>query len=170
VVSFKPLPFYPRKWAPGTNFIGGWVDPRAGLDDMEKWKFFILPGLEIPPLLVVQPIASRYTDWAIAAPRTQYITSKFRYASTILSSANIKDAHHCHLSDKANSLNWMLFSVVFKRPQLRLQVTVPPFEMSQTTCVLSYRLHVSNKKLWEELMACDILSFDTKRTAKKRIY
>jgi hypothetical protein len=24
---------------PGTHFIGGWVDPRAGLDDMEKWKF-----------------------------------------------------------------------------------------------------------------------------------
>jgi hypothetical protein len=21
---------------PGTHFIGGWVDPRAGLDDMEK--------------------------------------------------------------------------------------------------------------------------------------
>jgi hypothetical protein len=22
--------------SPGTHFIGGWVDPRAGLDDMEK--------------------------------------------------------------------------------------------------------------------------------------
>jgi hypothetical protein len=41
------------------------VDPRAGLDDMEKWKFFTLPGLELPPLLVVQPVASRYTDWAL---------------------------------------------------------------------------------------------------------
>jgi hypothetical protein len=52
---------------PGTHFIGGWVDPRAGLDDMEKWKFFNLPGLDLPPLLVVQPVASRYTDWAIPA-------------------------------------------------------------------------------------------------------
>jgi hypothetical protein len=51
----------------GTRFIGGCVDLRAGLDDMEKWKFFILPGLELPPLLVVQPVASRYTDWAIQA-------------------------------------------------------------------------------------------------------
>jgi hypothetical protein len=25
------------------------VDPRAGLDDMEKLKFFTLPGLELPP-------------------------------------------------------------------------------------------------------------------------
>jgi hypothetical protein len=30
---------------------------------MEKWKFFTLPGLELPPPLVVQPVASLYTDW-----------------------------------------------------------------------------------------------------------
>jgi hypothetical protein len=33
---FCKLPLYPRERAPGTHFIGGWVDPRAGLDDMEK--------------------------------------------------------------------------------------------------------------------------------------
>jgi hypothetical protein len=53
--------------SPGTHFIEGWVDPRAGLDDMEKWKFLTLPGLELVPLLVVQPVVSRYTDWAIPA-------------------------------------------------------------------------------------------------------
>jgi hypothetical protein len=26
------------------------VEPRAGLDDMEKLNFFILPGLELRPL------------------------------------------------------------------------------------------------------------------------
>jgi hypothetical protein len=26
----------PCCFTPGTHFIGGWVDPRAGLDDMEK--------------------------------------------------------------------------------------------------------------------------------------
>jgi hypothetical protein len=36
VVSFTPLPLYPRERAPSIHFIGGWVDPRAGLDDMEK--------------------------------------------------------------------------------------------------------------------------------------
>jgi hypothetical protein len=55
------------RFTPGTHFIGGWVDPRAGLDDMEKWKFFTLLGLEFPSPIVVQPIASRYTDWAIPA-------------------------------------------------------------------------------------------------------
>jgi hypothetical protein len=35
---------------PGTHWIGGWVDPRTGLDDVEKRKFLILPGLELRPL------------------------------------------------------------------------------------------------------------------------
>jgi hypothetical protein len=33
-----------------TNWIGGWVDPRADLDDVEKRKFFALPGLELQSL------------------------------------------------------------------------------------------------------------------------
>jgi hypothetical protein len=52
----------PCRFTPGTHFIGGCVDPRAGLDDMEKGKFLTLSGLELPPPLVVQPVASRYTD------------------------------------------------------------------------------------------------------------
>jgi hypothetical protein len=43
------------------------MGPRAGLDDMEKWKFFTLPGLEPRPL-VVQPVTSRYTDCAKTKP------------------------------------------------------------------------------------------------------
>jgi hypothetical protein len=45
-----PAAFYPRERAPGTHCIGSWVDPRAGLDDVEKWKFLPLPGLEPRPL------------------------------------------------------------------------------------------------------------------------
>jgi hypothetical protein len=33
--------------APGTHWIGGWVDPRAGLEDLEKRNFLTLPGLEL---------------------------------------------------------------------------------------------------------------------------
>jgi hypothetical protein len=50
VVNFTPRPLYPRERAPGTHCIGGWVDPRAGLDDMEKQQFLTLPGLEPQPL------------------------------------------------------------------------------------------------------------------------
>jgi hypothetical protein len=38
MVSFTPLPLYPREIAPGTHWIGGWVCPRAGLDPVEKRK------------------------------------------------------------------------------------------------------------------------------------
>jgi hypothetical protein len=37
----------PCRFTPGTHWIGGWVDPRADLDDMENRKFFTLPGLEL---------------------------------------------------------------------------------------------------------------------------
>jgi hypothetical protein len=42
--------FTPGERAPGTHWIGGWVGPKAGLDDMEKRKFLPLLGLELPPL------------------------------------------------------------------------------------------------------------------------
>jgi hypothetical protein len=46
--------FTPGDKAPGTRWIGGWVDPRAGLDDVEKRQFLTLQEL--------QSVASRYTD------------------------------------------------------------------------------------------------------------
>jgi hypothetical protein len=35
------------RFTPGTYWIGGWVGPGAGLDDVEKRKFLTLPGLEL---------------------------------------------------------------------------------------------------------------------------
>jgi hypothetical protein len=40
----------PGGTAPGTNWIGAWVGPRTGLDDVEMRKFLTLPGLELRPL------------------------------------------------------------------------------------------------------------------------
>jgi hypothetical protein len=45
-----PCCFTPRQRASGTHWIGGWLDPRAGLDNVEKRKFLTLPGLELRPL------------------------------------------------------------------------------------------------------------------------
>jgi hypothetical protein len=42
--------FTPEKRAAATHSIEGWVGPRARLDDLEKRKFFTLPGLELRPL------------------------------------------------------------------------------------------------------------------------
>jgi hypothetical protein len=45
-----PGRFTPGESAPGTHWIGGWVDLRAGLDDLEKRIFLTLPGLKLRPL------------------------------------------------------------------------------------------------------------------------
>jgi hypothetical protein len=54
----------PGERTPGTHWIGGWVDLRAGLEDLEKRKFLNLPGLELRPL----DRPARYTDYAIPVP------------------------------------------------------------------------------------------------------
>jgi hypothetical protein len=46
----RPGRFTPGERAPGTHWIGGWMDPIAGMDDLEKRKFLNLPGLELRPL------------------------------------------------------------------------------------------------------------------------
>jgi hypothetical protein len=40
----------PGERTPCTHWIGGWVDPRAGLDDVAKRKFLNLLGFELRPL------------------------------------------------------------------------------------------------------------------------
>jgi hypothetical protein len=45
-----PGRFTPGERAPDTHWIGGLVNPRAGLDDMEKIKCLPPPGLEFRPL------------------------------------------------------------------------------------------------------------------------
>jgi hypothetical protein len=40
----RPGRFTPGERAPGTHWIGGWVDPSAGLDDVKR-EFLTLPGL-----------------------------------------------------------------------------------------------------------------------------
>jgi hypothetical protein len=42
----RPGRFTPGGKVTGTHWIGGWVDPIAGLDVVEKRKLLTLPGLE----------------------------------------------------------------------------------------------------------------------------
>jgi hypothetical protein len=46
----RPCRFTPGERIPGTHWIGGRVDLRAGLDDMEKKTFVTLQGLELRTL------------------------------------------------------------------------------------------------------------------------
>jgi len=55
---------YPRE-RPGTHCIRGWVVPGAGLDRCGRSR----PPPGFYPR-TVQPVASRYTDWAVPVPRS----------------------------------------------------------------------------------------------------
>jgi hypothetical protein len=62
-----PAALPPGKEPTGTHWIESWMDPRTGLDDVERRKILPLPGLEI------QPVASPYTACAIPAPKFNII-------------------------------------------------------------------------------------------------
>jgi hypothetical protein len=55
-----PAALPPGERAVGTHWIGGWVDPRVGLGDVEKRKFLTLPALELRPLGRPAPNQSLY--------------------------------------------------------------------------------------------------------------
>jgi hypothetical protein len=63
----RPDCFTPGEWAPGTHWIGGWVNPRTGLDDVERRKSYPYRDSNSDPS-AVQPLASRYIDCTIPAP------------------------------------------------------------------------------------------------------
>jgi hypothetical protein len=46
----RPSRFTPGERAPGTHWLGGWMDPRACQGDLEKRKFLTLPELELRPI------------------------------------------------------------------------------------------------------------------------
>jgi hypothetical protein len=56
----RPGRFISGERASGTHWIGDWVGPRTGLDDVKNRNILPLAGLELRPLL--QPVACRYTD------------------------------------------------------------------------------------------------------------
>jgi hypothetical protein len=43
----RPCRFTPVERVPGTHWIEGWVDPRAGQEDINKGKSLSLPGFEL---------------------------------------------------------------------------------------------------------------------------
>jgi hypothetical protein len=60
VVSFTPRPLCPRGNTSCIYWIGGWVGPRPGLDDMVKRKILTLPVLELRPVGHPAPSQSLY--------------------------------------------------------------------------------------------------------------
>jgi hypothetical protein len=74
--------FNPGERAPNTPWIGDWVDPRAGLDDVQKRKFLTLPRLEHRPL--VRPAFSQSLYRLIASSKYSFLNyCSFHYSSSL---------------------------------------------------------------------------------------
>jgi hypothetical protein len=78
----RPDRFTLEERAAGAHWIGGWVDPRAGLDDMEKGKFLTLQGLELRRLGRPARSQSLYPlrypgSWLLYIPPLTYILRPF---------------------------------------------------------------------------------------------
>jgi hypothetical protein len=99
--------FTPRETAPGTHWIGSWVGPRTGLDDVEKRKFPTLPGLELRTL-GRQLLASRHTNYASPAPNLTMIYRKIDFVCKVKQSRSVVYEKVC-----AMCLHLFLNNVVF---------------------------------------------------------
>jgi hypothetical protein len=71
-----PAALHPGKRAPGTHWIGDWVGPRAVLDAVVKRKISSPRWETNPRTPIVQPVAQRYTDWAITVHWTAFVANK----------------------------------------------------------------------------------------------
>jgi hypothetical protein len=73
----RPGRFTPRERVPSTHWIAGWEGPRAGLDTVVKRKIPSPRRESNPRTPIVQPIAQRYTDWAIGFILYDFLSNSF---------------------------------------------------------------------------------------------
>jgi hypothetical protein len=90
--------YIPGERAPCTHRKGGWVGPRASLDNTEKRKFLTIPGLELQHI-IIQTIANCYPVSLTAA----YINKYDNTRSNSLPGLEINE-FNCFLS----SVLWIL--------------------------------------------------------------
>jgi hypothetical protein len=60
--------------------MGGWLEPRACLEDVEKTKFLTQQDSK-SDLSIIQPVASRYNDCAIPAPINKPVDLQSAFAA-----------------------------------------------------------------------------------------
>jgi hypothetical protein len=70
----RPGRFTPRERAPDTHWIGGWMGLRVVLDAVVKRKIPSPRRESNHRTPIVQPLAQRYTDWAVTALCDQYVS------------------------------------------------------------------------------------------------
>jgi hypothetical protein len=80
--------FTPGERAPGTHWTGGWVGPRAGLNDVRNRKLLTLPEMYYILLLFFQSNTTIYqsTRWHFAVNNLSLLVVQCRYMFRLMKS------------------------------------------------------------------------------------
>jgi hypothetical protein len=66
VVNFTLWPLYPQERAPSIHWMGGWVGPKTGLDEMDSRKFLPPSNALNSDTSAIQHTANHYKNHAIS--------------------------------------------------------------------------------------------------------
>jgi hypothetical protein len=102
-----PGRFTPREKKPATQCIGGWVGPRAVLDTVVKRKIPSPYRESNPRTPIVQPVAQRYTDWAITV--LTWLSKGTKLPTPLGQQFNIQNGGHvgCRRSTWSKVAAWL---------------------------------------------------------------
>jgi hypothetical protein len=97
--------FTPRERVPGTHWIEGWVGPWTVLEGVMKRKISSPRRESKTRTPIVQPVARRYTDWAITTDHTRKLSQLWVNFMNFVQGTYEKDYECCKtflLFDAAN--------------------------------------------------------------------
>jgi hypothetical protein len=113
----RPGNFIPRERASGAHWIGGWVGPRVVLDAVVKRKIPSPHRESNRRTPIVQPVAQRYTDWAITA--LPYLKYKLQFQMKLYILCHVDCMSHFFFMKFQFQLelhiNWGLCWAMFQR-------------------------------------------------------
>jgi len=118
VVNATPWPPHPRE-RPGTHCIGGWLGLRDLLDRCRKSRP-PPPGFD---RRIIQPVASRYNDWAIPTP-TDNQGAKYIRVTLLFSTLQKSQTHFPRRTSgrEWNAFDWKnILLLIQSRVRLKLE-------------------------------------------------
>jgi hypothetical protein len=137
MVSFTPRSLYHRESVPGTHCIGGSVDPKAGLDYVEKRKSCIYRESN-SDLSVVQSVDSRYPG-SVTGINLMLNNTLFR--SIVLCYKNLSKSSHALWCFCVVEFTWNMALLLLLLLLVLLVLPQPPPFQSQKSKTMQSESH-----------------------------
>jgi hypothetical protein len=94
----RPGRFTSSERSPGTYWIGCWLGPRTVLNAVVKRKIPSPRRESNSRTPIVQPVAQRYTDWAVRALNPEDLDLEFHRRESLKIWNNVTDLYSLHLA------------------------------------------------------------------------